>query len=132
MTGSNLVKGTSLGEFEAFATSTEGDATASSDVNAFGITDGDLDGTLTTSGGVTAIAQLVNSVVANTVNGATSATATSDAVGLSSYTINIIGDGILNASALSNSSGSASSVEGNGKFLIERQSIGERFFHPHP
>ena len=132
MTGSNLVKGTSLGEFEAFATSTEGDATASSDVDAFGITDSDLDGTLTTSGGVTAIAQLANSIVSTTVNGAASATATSDAVGLSSYTINIIGDGILNASALSNSSGSASSVEGNGKFLIERQSIGERFFHPHP
>ena len=113
MTGSNLVKGITLGDFEAFVTSTEGDATASSDVDAFGITDSDLDGTLTTIGGVTAIAQLVTSNVSTSVNGAASATATSDAVGLSSYTINIIGDGTLNASAFSSSCGGASSAAGN-------------------
>ena len=110
MAGSNLVKGTSLGEFETFATSTEGDTTASSDVNAFGIRDADADGTLTTSGGVTAIAQLVNSIVSTTVNGAATATATSDAVGLSGYSTSLIGDGNLNASALSNTSGRADSV----------------------
>jgi hypothetical protein len=110
--GTNLVLGTSLGDFEAIASSTEGDATANSDVNAFGIRDADGDGTITTSGGIRAIANLSNSVVANTVNGNASATATADAVGLSGYNITILGSGSLDASALSNSSGIATSVTG--------------------
>jgi hypothetical protein len=110
--GTNLVLGTSLGDFEAIASSTEGDATATSDVNAFGIRDADGDGTIKTSGGIRAIANLSTSVVANTVNGDASATATADAVGLSGYNITILGSGSLDASALSSSSGIATSVIG--------------------
>jgi len=112
MVGTNLVRGTALGNFEATATSVYGDAAGSSTTKAFGITDTTNDGTITTSGNISAIAQLTNTVTATTIHGNATATAVADAVGLSGYTINIIGSGGLNASAISSSKGLASSVGG--------------------
>ena len=111
--GINLVKGTAVGNFDATASSVVGNATASSDVNARGIFDANNDGIITTSGNLTAIAQLANTVTAITVNGAANATATSDAVGLSGYNVTIIGSGTLTASATSLSESTAGSVIGN-------------------
>jgi len=111
--GTNSVVGTSLGDFDATASSTKGDSIASSDVNAYGIFSDAVNGdTLNVSGGVNAIAQLSNTVTATSVSGNAVATATSDAVGLSGYNVTIIGTGSLNASALSNSSSVASSIGG--------------------
>jgi hypothetical protein len=90
----------------------KGDSTASSDVNAFGILGNGVDDTINISGGISAIAQLSNTVTATSVSGNAVATATSDAVGLSGYNVTIIGSGTLNASAISNSQSLASSVGG--------------------
>jgi len=98
--GTNLIRGTSLGNFEATASSVYGDATGSSTTTAYGIFDADKDGFITTSGNIQAVAQLTNTV-------------TADAVGLSGYNVTIIGSGALNASAVSKSTGLASSVGGN-------------------
>jgi hypothetical protein len=104
------VIGTSLGDFDATATSVKGDSTASSDVNAYGIFGtGD---TINLSGGISAIAQLSNTVTATSVAGNAIASATSDAVGLSGYNVSIIGSGTLNATAQSSSNSLASSVGG--------------------
>jgi hypothetical protein len=110
MVGTNLVRGTSLGEFEATASSIYGNATADSTTEAFGILGNG--NTIETSGNVLAIAQLTNTVTATTVHGNAVATASADAVGLSGYNVTIIGSGALNASALSKASGLASSVAG--------------------
>ena len=109
--GTNSVIGTSLGDFDATATSVKGDSTAFSNVDAFGILGNGSD-TISVSGGITAIAQLSNTVTATSVSGNAVATATSDAVGLSGYNVQIIGSGTLNASATSNSQSLASSVAG--------------------
>jgi hypothetical protein len=91
----------------------KGDSTASSDVNAYGIfSNAGTADTINVSGGITAIAQLSNTVTATSVSGNAVATATSDAVGLSGYNVSIIGSGSLNASATSNSQSLASSVAG--------------------
>ena len=103
--------GTSLGDFDATATSVKGDSTASSDVNAYGIFGNGSD-TINLSGGISAIAQLSNTVTATSVAGNAIASATSDTVGLSGYNVSIIGSGTLNASAISNSQSVASSVGG--------------------
>jgi hypothetical protein len=113
MVGTNLVRGTSLGNFEATASSVYGDANGASTVSAFGIRDEGNDGFITTSGNILAVAQLTNTVTATTVYGNAVATATADAVGLSGYNVTIIGSGQLNASAISNASSLASSVGGN-------------------
>jgi len=110
--GSNLVRGTAFGDFDATATSVEGVATADSDVSAYGIFGGAAANTLDVNGGVTAIAQLTNTVTATSVAGNAVATATSDAIGLSNYNVTIIGSGTLTASAISNASSTASSVGG--------------------
>jgi hypothetical protein len=109
--GTNSVLGTSVGDFDATATSVKGDSTAISDVNAYGILGNGSD-TISVNGGITAIAQLSNTVTATSVSGNAVATATSDAVGLSGYNVSIIGSGTLNASATSNSQSLASSVAG--------------------
>jgi hypothetical protein len=80
-------------------------------VNAYGILGNGSD-TISVNGGITAIAQLSNTVTATSVSGNAVATATSDAVGLSGYNVSIIGSGTLNASATSNSQSLASSVAG--------------------
>jgi hypothetical protein len=111
--GTNSVIGTSLGDFDATATSVKGDSTASSDVNAYGIfSNAGTADTINVSGGISAIAQLSNTVTATSVAGNAIASATSDAVGLSGYNVTIIGSGTLNASATSNSQSIASSVGG--------------------
>ena len=111
--GTNSVLGTSVGDFDATATSVKGNSTASSDVNAYGILgSGNNSDTISVNGGISAIAQLSNTVTATSVSGNAVATATSDAVGLSGYNVQIIGSGTLNASATSNSQSLASSVAG--------------------
>jgi hypothetical protein len=80
-------------------------------VNAYGIFGGGSD-TISVNGGISAIAQLSNTVTATSVSGNAVATAISDAVGLSGYNVSIIGSGTLNASATSNSQSLASSVAG--------------------
>ena len=110
----NLIKGTVLGQFDADAVSTYGDTTGSSDVNAYGIVDTDSDGFMSVNGGITAIAQLSNSVTASTQSGNASVTlAAGDALALSGFITSLNGEGILNASALSDTSGRADSVIGN-------------------
>lgn len=110
----NLIKGTVFGQFDADAISTYGDTTASSDVNAFGIVDTDSDGFMSLGGGIAAIAQLSNSVTARTESGNASVTlAAGDALALSGFITSLNGEGILNASALSDTSGRADSVIGN-------------------
>jgi hypothetical protein len=90
-----------------------GNATGTSDVSAYGIFGGVNGDTLSVSGGVSAIAQLSNTVTATSVSGNAVATATSDAVGLSNYNVTIIGNGSLTASASSQASSIATSVAGN-------------------
>ena len=58
-------------------------------------------------------ATLSNTVVASTVTGAATATAVSNAVGLSGYNVTIIGSGNLIAGASSTSLTTASSNNGN-------------------
>ena len=112
--GTNSVLGTSVGTFDATASSIYGDSTASSDVSAQGIfSDAGTADTISVSGGITAIAQLTNNVIANSVYGSATATATGDAVGLSGYHVTIIGSGSLHATALSTSNSIASSVAGH-------------------
>jgi len=110
--GSNLVRGTAFGDFDATATSVEGDATGDSTVTAYGIFGGAGINTLDVNGGVSAIAQLSNTVTATTVQGDAVATASSTAVGLQGYNVTIISSGTLTASAISNASSTASSVGG--------------------
>jgi len=113
MVGTNTVKGTSFGDFDANATSVAGDATGYSDVNAYGIFDSaGAAGDITLSGNIEAIAQLTNTVTARTIEGNATATATGDAIGLGGYSINIIGSGAITASADSDSSSLARSVAG--------------------
>ena len=111
--GTNSVRGTATGDFDATATSVAGNATGTSDVSAYGIFGGATDNSLTVSGGVSAIAQLSNTVTATSVSGNAVATATSNAVGLSDYNVTIIGNGSLTASASSQASSIATSVAGN-------------------
>jgi hypothetical protein len=112
MVGTNSVLGTSVGDFDATATSVAGNAYANSDVSSYGIFGSGAD-TINVSGGINAIAQLSNTVTATSVSGNAVATATSDAIGISGYNIHIIGNGTLNASATSSSSSLASSVAGS-------------------
>ena len=96
--GTNSVIGTSVGDFDAIAISEQGDATALSDVNAYGIF-GDGTDTINISGSVSGIAQLSNSVTATSVSGNAIATASSDVVGIQGYNITIIGNGSVTSSA---------------------------------
>jgi hypothetical protein len=69
-----------------------------------------LGNSLTLSGNLDAIAQLSNTVTASSVTGNATASATSSVVGLSGYDVQILGSGVINASAISNSVVTASSV----------------------
>ena len=112
MVGTNSVKGTSLGDFDVSAISVAGNATGSSNVDAYGIYDSGNNGTISLSGNIQALAQLSNSVTSRTVSGNAVATATGDAIGLGGYSINIIGSGSLMASANNTNSSITSSVGG--------------------
>jgi hypothetical protein len=111
--GTNQVRGTAFGDFDATATSVAGDATGTSTTSAYGIFGGGAADTLSVSGNVLAQAQLSNTVTATTVSGNAIATATSTAIGLSDYNVTIISGGNLTANAFSNASSTASSVGGD-------------------
>jgi hypothetical protein len=85
-----------------------GNSTATSDVMVRGlIGDGN---TAKLDGNVTGIATLTNTVLATTVSGSAEATATSSAVGIGGYDIQILKDGVIRASATSNTSSIANTV----------------------
>lgn len=107
-----LVKGTAFGDFDSNASSVNGDALAHSDVNAYGIFDAKEDGFISTSGGITAIAQIYNTVIASTVNGDATATAITDAIGIHGYNVSLNSSGVFRASAESESNSSSSTVNG--------------------
>jgi hypothetical protein len=111
--GTNQVRGTAFGDFDATATSVAGDAIGTSTTSAYGIFGGAAADDLTVSGSVLAQAQLSNTVTATTVSGNAVATATSNAIGLSDYNVTIISGGSLTANAFSNASSTATSVGGN-------------------
>jgi hypothetical protein len=112
--GINNISGTGFGKFDSAATAVKGDATGISNVNVNGILgDSGTNNTITTAGNVNAQATLVNTVVASTVTGAATATASSNAVGLSGFNVTIIGSGNLIAGANSSSITTASSNNGN-------------------
>ena len=111
MQGINTVKGTSFGDFDASASSIAGNATAASNTDAYGIFDSNNDGAITLSGNIVAQAVLSNTVMASSVNGNASATATGDAVGMGGYDVTILGSGSFTASANSSSDADASSVK---------------------
>jgi hypothetical protein len=111
--GTNTISGSGFGKFDSTATSIKGAATGISNVNVNGIL-GTIGGeSITTSGNVNAQAILSNTVTASSVSGAATATATSNAVGLSGYNVTIIGSGNLVAGASSTSLSTASSNAGN-------------------
>jgi len=112
MVGSNLVKGTAFADFDVLAESVKGDASGSSTADAYGIIDGDGDGSITLSGNVQAIAQLSNTVTARTIEGNAVAIASGDAIGLGGYSVTIIGSGAITARADSSSRSLAESVAG--------------------
>ncbi len=111
MQGINTVKGTSFGDFDASASSIAGDATAASNTDAYGIFDSNGDGAITLSGNIVAQAVLSNTVMASSVNGNASATATGDAIGMGGYDVTILGSGSFTASANSSVDSDASSVK---------------------
>ena len=112
MVGSNLVRGTSFGDFDVLAESVKGAATGSSTATSYGVFDADGDGNITLSGNMQAIAQLSNTVTARTIEGNATATATGDAIGLGGYSVTIIGSGSMTASASNTSRSLAESVGG--------------------
>ena len=112
--GINNISGTGFGKFDSAATAVNGAATGISNVNVNGILgDSGSNNTITTAGNVNAQATLVNTVVASTVTGAATATASSNAVGLSGFNVTIIGSGNLIAGANSSSITTASSNNGD-------------------
>jgi hypothetical protein len=111
--GTNTISGSGFGKFDSSATSIKGAATGVGNVNVNGIL-GTVGGeSITTSGNVNAQAILSNTVTASSVSGAATATATSNAVGLSGYNVTIIGSGNLVAGASSTSLSTASSNAGS-------------------
>ena len=113
--GSNLIKGTANGAFNAIATSVAGDALGMSDNKAYGIFGGSIGSadTINLNGNVTAIAQLANTVFASTVAGNADSASDSASIGLSNYDVMIISSGNINGSAMSITKSTASSVAGN-------------------
>ncbi len=108
--GSNLVAGTALGTFDTKSSATTGDASSISAVDVYGLL-GDLyNNTINLSGDLTAIATLSNTVTATTTTGNALASASGNVVGLSGYDVTIHGSGVINASAISNTVATASTV----------------------
>lgn len=112
---SSMIKGSAIGTFNTTASSIAGDAVGLSDNNAYGIFGGSTGAadTLNVNGNVTSIAQLSNTVVANTVAGNADSTTNNSAIGLSRYEGIITSSGNLSASAINISKTIASSVSGN-------------------
>jgi hypothetical protein len=113
--GTNNIVGTGFGKFDSAATSVRGTATGLSNVNVNGILGTAGSDSIVTSGNVTAQATLINTVVASSVSGAATATATGNVVGLSGYNVTIIGSGNIVASANSTTLSTASSSGGSAR-----------------
>jgi hypothetical protein len=94
--------------YDANSAAVTGASTADSDVMVAGLLG--YGNTATVDGNVSGIATLSNTVMATTVSGAASATSSSEAIGIGGYHINILKDGVITASAISNSSATANSV----------------------
>jgi hypothetical protein len=106
--GANRISGFAAGDYNTNSNSVTGDATTTSKVKVAGLL-GDRN-TATLDGNVSGVATLTNTVLATTVSGIASATSNSSAVGIGGYDINILKDGVITASAISNSSATANSV----------------------
>ena len=106
--GANRISGIADGKYNASSNTVTGDATTTSDVKVAGLL-GDRN-TATLDGNVSGVATLTNTVLATAVSGIASATSTSSAVGIGGYDIHILKDGVISASAISNSSATANSV----------------------
>ena len=106
--GSNLIDGNAKGTFDTKSAATTGDSNASSIVDVFGLLGNG--NTISLSGNLNAIAELSNTVTATTITGNASATAGGSVVGLQGYDVNILGSGIITASAISNTVAIASTV----------------------
>ena len=91
------------------------------ELNAYGIFDENLNGTISTSGGVSAIAQISNTVLSTTVNGQADATAITDAVGIHGYHVTMNDPGIFSATADSESIATSTSVLGRASTQSIRQ-----------
>ena len=59
------------------------------------------------------LAELSNTVVASTVTGAASATATGSAIGIDQYSLTMEGDGVITANASVNSVARSSTISGS-------------------
>ncbi|WP_411876453.1 beta strand repeat-containing protein [Vulcanococcus limneticus] len=100
VTTNNLVSGDAFGRFSTTATANNGNANAVGDIDAFGLSGGGAAGNkITVNGNVSGTAFLENIVTANSTSGTATATATSNVIGIDNYSINLIGSGIVNASA---------------------------------
>jgi hypothetical protein len=111
--GTNLIKGTSTGDFDSTAISIAGDSTAVGTVRGYGIfSESGVPGDIVTSGNIQAISNLLNTVVASSVAGSATATATTTAVGLGNYNVTILGSGTLTSNATGIAESTASSVAG--------------------
>jgi hypothetical protein len=106
--GANRISGAAEGVYNSSSTAVTGDATTASKVAVAGLLG--YGNTATLDGNVNGIAKLSNTVLASTVSGSASATSTSSAVGIGGYDIQILKDGVITASAISNSSATANSV----------------------
>jgi hypothetical protein len=106
--GANRISGAAEGVYNSSSSAVTGDATTASKVDVAGLLG--YGNTATLDGNVSGIAKLSNTVLASTVSGSASATSTSSAVGIGGYDIHILKDGVITASAISNSSATANSV----------------------
>ncbi len=110
--GINRVQGKASGAFETSSITVNGDATAVGETSAFGIL-GDGLGKILLSGNLEAMAALTNTVMAMTTTGNATAAAHTQTVGLQGYDVQILGSGTLTASAMSNTSSYAATVNGS-------------------
>jgi hypothetical protein len=106
--GANRIIGAAEGRYNAATSAVTGNATTTSDVEVAGLL-GDRN-RATVDGNVSGIATVKNDVLATTVSGIASATSNSSAIGIGGYDITILKDGVISASAISNSSATANSV----------------------
>ena len=120
-TSGSSVSGKGIGEFTTIASNTTGNATASSTVNGAGIigdgvsiiSGGALSSnpnTLSVNGNIEGIAHISNTVMAHTVYGNATATATGGAVGISGMDISSTGGGVLSGIASNTQVAMASSI----------------------
>ena len=114
--GTNLIKGTSTGDYDSTAVAIKGDANATGTVTGYGIyDDAATGGYITTSGNIQAISNLLNTVVASSVSGSATATATTTSVGIGNMNVTLLGSGTVTATATGLAESTASSVRGSAR-----------------